>query len=218
MTTISYLASLFIGSGIEFIPSFELKDDNYFRTQSRPFVGSIKFNGNNYLVYYISKKSTKRFCNSIIYDFQKEQKYKQAILFIEDINMIDIKDYVFGSNQFIIFTFPFENWIYVFNEQFKIDYGKILNEFGYNNSFISEWYFCDYETKNKQFIVFFPFIDCEKIYKLRLFYRENRKYIENLHIICSKNVTNILNKYFPILEINVVDFEKYIKEFKVYHL
>ena len=50
------------------------------------------------------------------------------------------------------------------------------------------------------------------------FCKENKKYIENLHIICSKNVTNILNKNFPILEINVVDFEKYIKEFKVYHL
>lgn len=218
MTTISYLASLFIGNGIEFIPSFELKDDNYFRTQSRPFVGSIKFNRNNYLVYYISKKSTKRFCNSIIYDFQKEHKYKQAILFVEDINMINIKDYVFGSNQFIIFTLSFENWIYVFNEQFKIDYGKILDKLGYNNSFISEWYFCDYETKNKQFITFLPFIDCEKIYKLRLFCRENRKYIKNLQLICSKNVANILDECIPILKTYIIDFEKYIKDFNVYYL
>ena len=217
MTTISLLASLFIGNGIEFTPSFELKDFTHFRTQSRPFIGSIKFNGNDYLVYYISKKSSKRFCNSIIYDFQKEQKYKQAILFIEDINMIDIKDYAFGSNQFIIFSYPFENLIYLFREQFKIDYRKILDKFGYTNSFISKWFFCDYETQNKQFITFLPFIDCEKIYKLMTFGRENKKYIGNLHIVCSKNVANILNKYFPVLKISIVDFEKYIREFKIYY-
>ena len=217
MTTISLLASLFIGNGIEFTPSFELKDFTHFRTQSRPFIGSIKFNGNDYLVYYISKKSSKRFCNSIIYDFQKEQKYKQAILFIEDINMIDIKDYAFGSNQFIIFSYPFENLIYLFREQFKIDYRKILDKFGSTNSFISKWYFCDYETQNKQFITFLPFIDCEKIYKLMTFGRENKKYIGNLHIVCSKNVANILNKYFPVLKISIVDFEKYIREFKIYY-
>lgn len=167
---------------------------------------------------YISKKSSKRFCNSIIYDFQKEQKYKQAILFIEDINMINIKDYAFGSNQFIIFSCSFENWIYLFSEQFKIDYRKILDELGYHNSFISKWYFCDYETQNKQFITFLPFIDCEKIYKLMIFCRENKKYIENLHIVCSKNVANILNKYFPILKISIIDFEKYIKDFNVYYI
>lgn len=217
MTTISLLASLFIGNGIEFTPSFELKDFTHFRTQSRPFIGSIKFNGNDYLVYYISKKSSKRFCNSIIYDFQKEQKYKQAILFIEDINMINIKDYAFGSNQFIIFSYPFENLINLFREQFKIDYRKILDELGYDNSFVSKWYFCDYETQNKQFITFLPFIDCEKIYKLMTFCRENKKYIENLHIVCSKNVANILNKYFPVLKISIVDFEKYIREFKIYY-
>ena len=218
MTTISLLASLFIGNGIEFTPSFELKDFTHFRTQSRPFIGSIKFNGNDYLVYYISKKSSKRFCNSIIYDFQKEQKYKQAILFIEDINMIDIKDYAFGSNQFIIFSYPFENLIYLFREQFKIDYRKILDKFGYTNYFISKWYFCDYETQNKQFITFLPFIDCEKIYKLMTFCRENRKYIENLHIVCSKNLANILSKYIPILKIYIADFEKYIKDFNVYYI
>ena len=217
MTTISLLASLFIGNGIEFTPSFELKDFTHFRTQSRPFIGSIKFNGNDYLVYYISKKSSKRFCNSIIYDFQKEQKYKQAILFIEDINMINIKDYAFGSNQFIIFSCPFENLIYLFSEQFKIDYRKILNKFGYTNSFISKWYFCDYETQNKQFITFLPFIDCEKIYKLMTFCRENKKYIENLHIVCSKNVADILSKYMPIFKKYIIDFKKHIKDFNVYY-
>ena len=81
MTTISLLASLFIGNGIEFTPSFELKDFTHFRTQSRPFIGSIKFNGNDYLVYYISKKSSKRFCNSIIYDFQKERLWFKSIYY-----------------------------------------------------------------------------------------------------------------------------------------
>ena len=90
MTTISLLASLFIGNGIEFTPSFELKDFTHFRTQSRPFIGSIKFNRNDYLVYYISKKSSKRFCNSIIYDFQKEQKYIENLHIVCSKNIADI--------------------------------------------------------------------------------------------------------------------------------
>ena len=132
--------------------------------------------------------------------------------------MINVKDYAFGSNQFIIFSCSFENWIYLFSEQFKIDYRKILDELGYDNSFISKWYSCDYETKNKQFITFLPFIDCEKIYKLMTFCRENKKYIENLHIVCSKNVADILNKYMQILKIYIIDFEKYIKDFNVYYI
>ena len=131
--------------------------------------------------------------------------------------MINIKDYAFGSNQFIIFSCPFENLIYLFSEQFKIDYRKILDKFGYTNSFITKWYFCDYETQNKQFITFLPFIDCEKIYKLMIFCKENRKYIENLYIICPKNVADILNKYMPILKKYIIDFKKYIKDFNVYY-
>lgn len=110
---------------------------------------------------------------------------------------------------------PFQ--IYVFNGQFKIDYKNILDELGYNHSFISEWYFCDYETKNKQFITFLPFIDCEKIYKLMTFCRENKKYIENLYIVCSKNVSDILSKYMSIFKKYIIDFKKYIKDFNVYY-
>lgn len=125
ITTASYVASIFAGNNIEFIPSFELKDCSDFRTQARPFIGSIRFNENDFLVYYISNKSTKHFCNSIIYDFQKEHTYKQAILFVENFDMLKLEDYVFGSNQFLIIPLPHEKWIQLFNEQFKIDYRAI---------------------------------------------------------------------------------------------
>lgn len=111
ITTASYVASIFAGNNIEFIPSFELKDCSDFRTQARPFIGSIRFNENDFLVYYISNKSTKHFCNSIIYDFQREHTYKQAILFVENFDMLKLEDYVFGSNQFLIIPLPHEKWI-----------------------------------------------------------------------------------------------------------
>lgn len=67
----------------------------------------------------------------------------------------------------------------------------IIGQFKYNNYFISQWYFCDYETINKKFITFLPFFDCENIYKLMIFVKENKKLINNVHIICSKEVSII---------------------------
>lgn len=218
MTTTSYIASIFIGNNIEFVPSFELKDSSNFRTKSRPFIGSIKFNGNDFLIYYISKKNTKHFCNSIIYDFQKEHKYKQAVLLIEDIELIKLDDFVFGSNQFLVIPLQYEKWIYLFNNQFKIDYRTILLEFKYDNYFLSKWYFCDCETCNNKFITFLPFIDFEKIYKIVIFCRENKKYINNLHIFCSEDFAVILKKLLPFLDICIVEFEKYIKKCKNYNI
>lgn len=217
MTTISNLAIIAIGNKMKFIASFELKDDSSFRTQSRPFIGSIKFNGNNFLVYYISKKSSKRFCNSIIYDFQKERDYKQAILFIEDIRMINLGDYAFGSNQFVVFPLLYENWITLFSEQFKIDYRAISEEFGYSDTFLSKWDFCDYETRDKKFITFLPFIDAEKIYKLKMFCEENKEYIEKLHVFCSKDVFTVLKENLPAIKnVTIVDFKDYIKDLQIY--
>lgn len=218
ITTASYVASIFAGNNIEFIPSFELKDCSDFRTQARPFIGSIRFNENDFLVYYISNKSTKHFCNSIIYDFQREHTYKQAILFVENFDMLKLEDYVFGSNQFLIIPLPHEKWIQLFNEQFKIDYRSILDELKYNNYFISQWYFCDYETINKKFITFLPFFDCEKIYKLMIFGKENKKLINNVHIICSKEVSIILKNMLPFLKVDVVNFKSYLKEIKIYNI
>lgn len=83
MTTISLLASLFIGNGIEFTPSFELKDFTHFRTQSRPFIGSIKFNGNDYLVYYISKKSSKDFAIPLFMIFKKNKNINRLFYLLK---------------------------------------------------------------------------------------------------------------------------------------
>ena len=48
-----------------------------------------------------------------------------------------------------------------------------------------------------------------------------KEYVERMTtislLVCSKNVANILNKYFPVLKISIVDFEKYIREFKIYY-
>ena len=218
MTTTSYIASIFIGNNIEFVPSFELKDNSNFRTQSRPFIGSIKFNGNDFLIYYISKKSTKHFCNSIICDFQKEHKYKQAVLLIEDIELIKLDDFVFGSNQFLVIPLPYEKLIYLFNKQFKIDYRAILIEFKYDDYFLSNLYFCDYETKSKKFVTFLPFIDSEKIYKLIILDKENKKYIDNLLVFCSEDVYIILKIILQFLNIVVVDFKQYVNDFRIYSI
>ena len=127
--------------------------------------------------------------------------------------MINLNDYAFGSNQFIVIPLSYEDWIKLFSEQFKIDYRALLDKF---NAIISKWYFCDYEAPDGKFITFLPFIDTEKINKIMMFCNVNKEYRRNLHVLCSKDVYHILNNLLPKIKIDIVEFESFIRNFAIY--
>ena len=53
-----------------------------FTIKARRFIGILEINGIDYLTYHISEKHDKRYINSVIYDIQKEKKYKNIIMLI----------------------------------------------------------------------------------------------------------------------------------------
>lgn len=63
-----------------------------------------------------------------------------------------------------------------------------------------------------------PFIDSEKIYKLIILDKENKKYIDNLLVFCSEDVYIILKIILPFLNIVVVDFKQYVNDFRIYSI
>ena len=64
--------------------------------------GKMNINGIYYLVYYVPKKCDKRYMASVIYDMEKESKYKNFIILTEDMQNVKMNDLVFGKNQVLV--------------------------------------------------------------------------------------------------------------------
>ena len=136
---------------IRFIPSFLMKDKEMFTITSRKFIGILNINGIKYLTYHISKNHDKRYVASVIYDIQKERKYKNIIVFVDNVKMINRNDFAFGNNQVLIIEDTEEN-----REKLKflnnIDWHKALNNIYKNKVYLSEYNFCDYTDYKNRYI------------------------------------------------------------------
>ena len=98
----SHLAAYFRYSNVTFTPSFLIKDKTAFTESSRKYIGVSNIFGTKYLTYHISNEHTDKYLNSVIYDLQKELKYKNVIIMIDDITRIDFLKFSFGLNSVII--------------------------------------------------------------------------------------------------------------------
>ena len=95
---ISHMGAIYFGNAnVTFTPSFEMKKKEIFTETSRRYKGMIKVFGIRYLIYHISKNNDKKYINSVIYDIQKETTYKNIIVFIDDIDRINLSDFIFRS-------------------------------------------------------------------------------------------------------------------------
>lgn len=87
---------------VDFTPSFAIKDKRVFTTTSRRFIGIFNINGFEYLAYQILKEHDSKYIESVIYDIQKEMRYKNIIILIDDINRINLNDFAFGLNRILV--------------------------------------------------------------------------------------------------------------------
>ncbi len=71
---------------VDFIPSFAIKDKRVFTTTGRRFIGIFNINGFEYLAYQILKEHDSKYIESVAFDIQKEMKYRNIILLVNDIN------------------------------------------------------------------------------------------------------------------------------------
>ncbi len=210
----SFAARYYNSKNIKFVPSMDLKDKQVFTITSRRFIGILNIEETDYLIYYISKKHTNKYIQSVTYDIRKERNFKNIIVFVEDIDMIDINDFIFGLDKLYIIPNTEQN-IYLLENINKIDYQRLFSNTYKDKVYLSEYDFCDYYTKTDQFIFPLPLIDSEKLANIKYFMLENKN--KEIHILYSKNISLLAIGKLKGANYKQVDFNKFIKgEFNIY--
>ena len=200
---------------VKFIPSFSLKEKQEFTTTSRKYIGILEIYGIEYLTYHITEEHDNKYIRLIIYDIQKEKRYKNIIILVNDTNRIKIKDFTFGMNQVLIIEDTKEN-----REKLKylhsIDWYNVIKEqYKRFNIYLSDYNFCEYTDYKNKFINTFYFFDTEKVNRINYFLKENKD--KNADILCNSQIKEGLIKEFPNCNYNVIDLEKYIDKEPFYY-
>lgn len=151
---------------------------------------------------------------SVIYDIQKEQKYKNIIVLINDIKRINTQDFAFGNNQVLIIEDTEENRIKL-KYLNSINWSKVVQDYYKNKAYIAEYNFCDYTDYKNKYISLFYFLDTEKINRIKYFLRENKN--KNADIICTNQLKDILQKELPNANIVTINLEEYIDKERNYY-
>lgn len=199
---------------VKFTPSFSIKDKQTFTTTGRRYIGVFDINGIEYLGYQIRAEHDEKYIKSIMYDIQKEIKYKNIIILVNNIKRINFNDFCFGINQVVVLQDSEEN-----REKLKylnsVNWYKIINEFYKNKAYLSEYNFCDYTDYKNKYISYFYFLDTEKINRIKYFLRENEN--KNIDIICDSSQKEELSKVFPNAHYIILSLEKYIDKERNYY-
>ena len=196
----------------QFTPSFAMKDKEMFTITARKFIGVLDINGIEYLTYHISSEHTNKYILSVIYDIQKERKYKNIIVLIDDLNRINKQDFAFGNNQVLVIEDSEEN-----REKLKylnsVNWSRIIEKHYRNKAYIAEYNFCDYTDYKSKYISYFYFLDTEKINRIKYFLRENKN--KNADIICTLKIKKEIQKELPTAHYIIVDLEDYIDKERI---
>ena len=207
LNEVARIAALTIDSNIDFIASWNLKDNNVYTQTSRKYLGKLTYQLKDRMVYYISKDKQITYISQIINDIQKLIEYKDIIVFIENIKILNNdKSFVFGKETTLIINPTIHN-LSIMRELEKIDIYQIVKQI-YNDKeiLLSNWKKADYMTEDRKYIILMPFIDTEKLHKLNLFYKNNQKINRKIDIITLKEnkeiIEDILTNKTNIIEID----------------
>ena len=207
LNEVARIAALTIDSNIDFIASWNLKDNNVYTQTSRKYLGKLTYQLKDRMVYYISKDKQITYISQIINDIQKLIEYKDIIIFIENIRILNNdKSFVFGKETTLIINPTIHN-LSIMRKLEKIDIYQIVKKI-YNDKeiLLSNWKKADYMTEDRKYIILMPFIDTEKLHKLNLFYRNNQKINRKIDIITLKEnkeiIEDLLTNKTNIIEID----------------
>ena len=205
----SHLAAYFRYSNVTFTPSFLIKDKTAFTESSRKYIGILNIFGTKYLTYHISNSHTDKYLNSVMYDLQKELKYKNIVILIDDISRIDFLKFSFGFNSVIICEDTDEaleklkylqqiNW----NKAIKAEFKEILN--------LSELNFCDYTNNKSLYVSYFYFVDTEKINRIITFMQNNIN--KKMNIICPESIVKYLGSELATCNFHLINIDSFIEK------
>ena len=205
---ISHLAAFYNKSNtVNFVPSFDMKDKQEFTITSRKFIGILEINGIEYLTYHITEEHDNKYIRLIIYDIQKEKRFKNILILTND--------FTFGINQVLVVKDTQEN-----RKKLKylhsIDwYNVIKKQYKRFNIYLSDYSFCEYTDYKSKYINTFYFFDTEKINRIKYFLKENKD--KNADIVCTSQLKERLEKELPNCNYNIIDLEQYIDKEPFYY-
>lgn len=207
LNEIARISALTIDSNIEFTASWDLKDSSIYTQTSRKYLGKLKYQDKESIVYYISKEKHISYISQTINDIQKIMNYRNIVIFIENMNILSEKQrFVFGKDSTIIINPTKEN-LTIFKELEAFDFYEIVKKiYSDKEILLSNWKKAEYMTEDKNYIIVMPFIDTEKINRLRMFYKNNPKVNRKIDIITLKEnkekICEILTSKVNIIELD----------------
>lgn len=215
LLNISSIAAFYYYNDIvEFFPASEVKDAKSYTAKSRKYIGLLSIDRYKYLTYYISKEHDHKYIESVIWDMQKEKKYRNVVVFVDDIRNVNLDEFVFGKHEVLIVENNEKDrkLLQYYN---RMHWEDVIEEYYGRKTVISEYSFCDFTNHKDKFVSFFYFLDTEKINRIKYFIREHGD--KKADILCSKELRNRLEPILPNQNYVEIDLDKYtIKEIRKY--
>jgi len=207
---VAIIAGLTINTDIDFIASWNVKDDDGYTDTSRKYIGKLIYKGKESIVYYISKDKKTVYIRQLLNDIQKIYEEKNIIVFLEDMNMLNEKQkFVFNKESTYVIRPAYDN-LSIIRKLLNADYYQIVKDI-YDNKeiLLSNWMKADYMTEDKIYIIIMPFIDTERVYKLNLFLKNNQNKSRKIDIITLKENKEKLNEILTN-KVNIIEIDKWL--------
>ena len=108
---ITKIAMLTLDSDIEFIPSWELKENQIYTDSGRKYIGELKYMQKRHIVYYISYGNELIYAKKIVTDINKMFSYDNVIVFLEDFSLLNKRNkyFMFGKESVEVIISSEEN-------------------------------------------------------------------------------------------------------------
>ena len=195
LIALSNIATITIGSDIEFIPSWKIKNKEIYTETARKFLGELSRKQKKYVVYYIASNKNNTYLKQVIFDINKTINYDNLIIFVDDYKIISqMKSYfVFDKKHAYIIKNTNENKE-ILKKYNDIDFYDLIKRIYNKPILISDWEYADYIAELNHFIIVMPFIDTTRISQINWFYKENTSTKKKIDFITLKENEEVLKE------------------------
>ena len=140
--------------------------------------------------------------------------YKNILILVNDINRLNLRDFVFGFNSVIVCEDSDEE-LEKLKYIHQVNWPKIIQDLYKNSVHIAEYNFCDYTNNKDKYITTFYLLDTEKINRIDIFLKSNND--KQIDIICSDKIVRFLGSELPLANYKLINMSDFIeKDIRVY--
>ena len=210
---IKKIAMLSLRSDIEFTPSWELKDKNNYTNYGKRYIGKLKYEFNDYIVYYISNRHTWIYAKQVLSDIEVISNNNDVILLIENFNILSkTNKYFITDKEETLIIKPTDKNLELMQFFEEIDVYTILEDiYKGNELLLSKWVKADYITEDGRQIICMPFIDVNKLHRLNC--RSNSEIDVEVDIVTLKENIKKIKEILKV-EANIIELDSWIDKYK----